>query len=253
MKWALKNDERILAEPKSKAKCPICNDEVISKCGSIKIWHWSHKANKDCDNWYEPETEWHLNWKNEFPKECQEFTMGKHRADIRTNDRWIIELQNSSISSEDIIEREKYYKRMIWLLNGETLGKGLILKKKNGIITFRWKNPPKSWWNSKKEIYVDFSDKQKEKSTWIEEYTDYSYYWDEVYNGRYDEDEKEEYGETYGGYYKIEGEGMDREIFYIKKIYHNIPCGGWGILISKEDFLSKFKGKENDIKTIKEP
>ena len=31
------------------------------------------------------------------------------------------------------------------------------------------------------------------------------------------------------------------EIFHIKKIYPNIPCGGWGEIITKEEFLKKFK------------
>ena len=44
MIWANKNNERIKATPKDKANCPICNEEVIAKCGSIKIWHWSHKS-----------------------------------------------------------------------------------------------------------------------------------------------------------------------------------------------------------------
>ncbi len=241
MIWAIKDNQKIKASPKDKAKCPICNSEVISKCGNIKIWHWSHKSNKDCDDWYEPESEWHKNWKDKFPKECQEFTMGRHRADIRTKSRWIIELQNSSISSEEIKDREEYYKKMVWLLNGKTIGKGLVLKNKNGIITFRWKTPPKSWWSSNKEIYIDFSDKQKVKKKWVEEYIDYSDYWDNVYDRKYDEDEKEECGETYGGYYKIEGENMNREILHIKKIYNKIPCGGWGELISKEEFLRRFK------------
>jgi len=241
MLWAIKDGDRILATPKQKAICPLCKDEVISKCGNIKIWHWSHKSNKDCDDWYEPESKWHLDWKNEFPKEQTEVSIGKHRADIINSNKVIIELQNSIISSENIIEREMFYKNMIWLLNGKTLAKGLKLKKKKEIITFRWKSPPKSWWFAKKDIYVDFSDKQKEKKTWVKEYTDYSDYWDNIYDGRYDEDEKEECGITYGGYYKIEGEDMDRAIFHIKKIYNNIPCGGWGYLISKEEFLRRFK------------
>lgn len=198
MIWAIKNNERIKALPKQKALCPICNEEVISKCGSIKIWHWSHKSNKDCDNWWEPETEWHINWKNEFPKECQEIIIGKHRADIKTN-YTIIELQNSSISTKEIQEREEFYKNMIWLLNGKNLAKGLDLRKKKEVFTFRWKNPPKSWWIANKPIYIHLK--------------------------------KQLCGECL----------IDNKIFLIKKIYNNIPCGGWGYLISKEDFLKKFR------------
>lgn len=221
MRWAIKDNKRVEAEPKLKAICPICNEEVISKCGLIKVWHWSHKSISECDNWSEPESEWHLQWKNEFPKECQEFIMGKHRADIRTKDRYIIELQNSPISSEKIIERENYYKRMIWLLNGEKLFGGLELRKKGDIFTFRFKSPTKSWEYASKPLYIHLNGKMArnkgmvlgEENGHIISYMDTSY--DQVWDGS--------------------------EIFLIKKIYYGKYCGGWGKIISKEDFLKKFK------------
>jgi len=209
MIWAIKNNNRIKATPKEIAFCPICHEEVIAKCGSIKIWHWSHKSLKDCDNWAEPESEWHINWKNQFPKEQQEIVITKggdvkradnfnlliksHRADIKTMKGLIIELQNSQLSSDKIIEREMFYQNMIWILNGEKLCKGLELRFKKGIITFRWKNPPKSWWVAKKPIYIDLV--------------------------------------------------KDELIFSIKKLYPNIPCGGWGIILTKEQFLKEYGNK----------
>jgi len=219
MIWA-KNEinERIYASPKLKASCPLCNKEVISKCGSIKIRHWAHKKELDCDSWSEGETEWHLNWKNNFPKECQEFIMGKHIADVRTKSRTIIEFQNSPISPENIIEREDYYHKMVWVINGQTLCRGMNLRKKKGIITFRWKHPPKSFWSSTKNLFIDFSDFQEESGTWVKE-NDYM---------------------NYTGYWKKEADEMKREIFWIKKLHKNIPCGGWGEMISKEEFIRRF-------------
>jgi hypothetical protein len=29
-------------------------------------------------------------------------------------------------------------------------------------------------------------------------------------------------------------------LFLIKKLYNKIPCGGWGIMISKEEFLKQY-------------
>lgn len=257
MKWAIKNNEKILATPKQKAGCPICNSEVISKCGKIKIWHWSHLSNKDCDDWYEPESEWHRSWKNEFPKEQQEFTMGKHRADIRTSQRYIIELQNSSISSNEIIEREEYYKRMVWLLNGNKLAKGLNLRirskpsqqkakgnqtilqiKSFQVFTFRWKHPPKSWWKANKEIYIHLEFnyilnklnlRLKNINKEIEKCINGFKY--DYFNGRKCDIER------IINYYT----NLNNKIFVIQKLYNNIPCGGWGYLISKEEFINKFK------------
>ena len=161
MIWANKNNQRIKAIPKERAICPLCNEEVISKCGEIKIWHWSHKADFECDTFSEPETEWHFNWKKKFPNENQEVRMENHSADIRSNQGLIIELQNSPISPEKIREREKFYvyyqqQSMIWILNGKTIAKNI----KFYIQRYKWKWYPPSWNSSSLviPIYIDIGD-----------------------------------------------------------------------------------------------
>lgn len=258
MKWAIKDNIKVESSPDRKAICPLCKEEVISKCGDINVWHWAHKNKKDCDSWWEPESEWHKDWKSNFPIEQQEFIMGRHRADIRTKDRWIIELQNSTISSREIIEREEYYKRMIWLINGKTLCKGLRIRNKDNKITFRWKSPPKSWWVSKKDIYIDmsgivdvlktllndycFDDKKHlsigHKYESYEYYTEYGEHMvvDKKYPTSYRYDTTDIEIKKIKNKIKL----LDNKIFLIKKIYNKIPCGGYGVLISKEEFLNKF-------------
>jgi len=155
MRFAERDNSRILPDPINKqALCPACKAEVISKCGDINIWHWAHKNNEDCDNWGGRETEWHINWKNEFPNNNQEVIVGNHRADVKINNT-VIEFQNSFISAEDIRERELFYGKMIWVLNLETLCNRIKLKVKNNYSTFRWKYPKKSWENSERPIYID--------------------------------------------------------------------------------------------------
>lgn len=155
MNIALKNNKRVEASPGQTASCPVCGDDVVSKCGQIKVWHWAHKS-ADCDHWSEPESEWHKNWKNKFPIQWQEVVIGKHRADIKTPSK-VIEIQASSISSSDIIEREHFYGDMLWVLKGEDFEHNFDLRKKGGIYTFRWKHPRKSWWSAKKPIFIEFS------------------------------------------------------------------------------------------------
>jgi competence CoiA-like predicted nuclease len=211
MIWALENNnEKILAEPNKKARCPNCKEKVISKCGNINIWHWAHKNSEDCDSWSEGETQWHIDWKNNFPEENQEIIVGKHRADIKTKNGLVIEFQNSSISSEEIKERENYYGEMIWLLNGDKFCNNFKLRKKGEVYTFRWRHPRKCWWNSNKEIYIDMN----------------NYFFES-----FDQEIREPY---------IEHPFIDK-ILLIKKLYSNIPCGGWGKIISKEEFLKTFK------------
>lgn len=112
---------RLQAYPKGKARCAICKGSVIAKCGELNIWHWAHE--RACsDNWrYEPITSWHLDWQNNFEAEKQEVVLergGKiHRADVLTKNEIVIEFQNSLISLPDILKREQFYRRMIWVIN----------------------------------------------------------------------------------------------------------------------------------------
>jgi len=158
MKWAFNKypgGMRKNARPKDTGYCPLCGGEVISKCGDIKIWHWAHKTGIECDSFKEPETKWHLEWKDNFPEEIQEVIIikgyTKHIADIKNKEDLIIEFQNSPICSEDIINRENFYDNLIWILNGKTLGKNLIYFKRR----YKWKWFPQSWYSSIKEIYID--------------------------------------------------------------------------------------------------
>jgi len=131
MIWAINHKIRIKAEPKKEGYCPLCEERLIPKCGMINRWHWSHKSFSDCDVWGEGETEWHLDWKQNFPSESQEVSILNHRADIFLKDKGlVIELQNSPIQMEEIRERvyakeSKFVKikEDILLLNGKILTK----------------------------------------------------------------------------------------------------------------------------------
>jgi competence protein CoiA len=124
MKFAIINGIKTEATKEAKGICPICNSELIAKCGDRKMNHWSHKAIRNCDPWWEPETEWHRSWKNNFSQDWQEIllldknTNEKHIADIRTKHGLVIEFQHSPISSEESTSREKFYKTMFWVVDG---------------------------------------------------------------------------------------------------------------------------------------
>ncbi len=63
MQYALINEVKSSAKPHLKGLCTCCLQPVIAKCGTQKIWHWSHLTKKNCDVWWETETEWHRKWK----------------------------------------------------------------------------------------------------------------------------------------------------------------------------------------------
>lgn len=129
MRYALNNKgERIeVMYSGQREQCPLCNSVVFGKKGEVKKKHWAHYKTKDCDTWFDPLTEWHLDWQNFFPIENREIVITKngkmHRADIQLNNGMIIEVQNSPMPSKSILEREKFYgrKNMIWILNGKSL------------------------------------------------------------------------------------------------------------------------------------
>lgn len=252
MRFAQREDKRILPNPLVKdAICPLCKSEVFGKCGEIKVWHWAHKAIEDCDSFSEGETEWHINWKKNFPEDCQEVIVGEHRADVKIKDI-VIEFQNSHISKEDIEKRENFYEKMKWVLNGETLGKNIELFDKKEFFKFKWKWFPKSWFYSTKPIYIDckhlenyYLDKmnniyknsedgkyyKSKKVTYWEEYTDGNTYPKTESFGYYVDIEKET------NFYWDLAQKFKNKLFLIKKLSNEGT--GWGKLISKENFIKE--------------
>ncbi len=124
MQYALVNNVRSLPEKGTSGTCIGCHEEVISKCGNIKVHHWAHKRKDDCDTWSEPETQWHREWKNKFPESYREVvfrddnTLEFHRADVHTSGGVTIEFQNSPLSVEEFNQRNTFYKKLIWVVNG---------------------------------------------------------------------------------------------------------------------------------------
>ncbi|WP_268225175.1 competence protein CoiA [Sinomicrobium oceani] len=144
MRYAIKENKKV--EPQfsgERAFCPICKNKVVGKIYSIRINHWAHlvKSESDCDSWYEPITEWHLNWQNLFPEENREVTITEnnisHRADILLNNELVIEFQNSPIKIREVERRETFYnknnRKLIWVLNGKSLAESVIVEKENVI------------------------------------------------------------------------------------------------------------------------
>lgn len=174
MRFALIDNNRVEAQPKQQGLCPICSKPVIAKCGNKKVWHWAHRSIISCDSWWEPETEWHRNWKNNYPTEWQEIVLfdeqtgEKHIADVRTNHNLVMEFQHSAIKPEERISREKFYKNMLWVVDGTRLKRDYprFLK---GIQNFKRTNQqgfffvefpdevfPKNWLESSVPIIFDF-------------------------------------------------------------------------------------------------
>ena len=128
MRFALAGGQRVEAYARGKGMCPVCNGEVIAKCGTHRVSHWAHRGMRDCDTWAEKEeTEWRRRWKNHFPAECQEFIQHdgqsgeRHIADVRTPHGLVIEFQHSPLDPLERVARERFYGNMVWVVDGTRL------------------------------------------------------------------------------------------------------------------------------------
>jgi competence CoiA-like predicted nuclease len=187
MLYASLNNEKIEAIPKTKAICTLCEKDVFSKCGEVNVWHWAHLKEENCDKWYEPETQWHKDWKNQFGKELSEIIITKngekHIADIQTKENVVIELQNSPILKPIIRKRELFYgEKMLWVINGINFKDNFVTKPdyrhrlykntsegwihkytgelppKDFLESFYWKWCRRSWDEAQRPIFIDFGD-----------------------------------------------------------------------------------------------
>ena len=123
MKFALVNGERHEALPHLTGKCPACDQVMVARCGEVTVSHWAHKGRRDCDTWWENETEWHRTWKGQFPEEWQEVVHRadsgeKHIADVKTDHGWVIEFQHSYLKPEERRSRDAFYPKLVWVVNG---------------------------------------------------------------------------------------------------------------------------------------
>lgn len=135
---------------------------MMAKCGEIMVHHWAHQAEIDCDPWFEHETEWHRAWKALVPTERTEVPMGPHRADIVAAKGWVCELQHSSISPEEIAEREAFYKRMAWVLDASVFLSRLYVMGFYGttsVFKLKWTWMHQRWRSATRPVYLDLAPK----------------------------------------------------------------------------------------------
>ena len=126
MRFAEGSNGRLEAAPGLSGTCPGCGSPLVAKCGKSRVWHWSHRGNRSCDPWWEPETEWHRNWKAQFPIAQQEVRQQAsdgewHVADVKTEMGLVFEFQHSHLAPEERVARDGFYADLVWIVDGTRL------------------------------------------------------------------------------------------------------------------------------------
>jgi hypothetical protein len=176
MKLADVEGERREAEPGLSAKCPGCGSPMIARCGELRVWHWSHQGRRTCDPWWEPETEWHRAWKNNFPEIWQEFFQTaengeRHIADVKTERGLVIEFQHSPLRRDERESREHFYGNIVWVVDGRrrvrdrpkffaSLGEARVAKLAPLVVALPSKEGAllRDWQASRAPVFFDFGD-----------------------------------------------------------------------------------------------
>ena len=132
MQYALVDGQRSEARTGGRGTCPDCGAAMLAKCGTRVMHHWSHVSRRNCDPWWENETDWHREWKSKFPEECREVSHTApdseiHRADIKTPTGIVIEVQHSTMTDQERESRESFYRNLVWILDGQSFRKSFHL------------------------------------------------------------------------------------------------------------------------------
>ena len=126
----VKTKKKTGAHPKAKAICPVCQAELIPKCGTERIWHFAHAPSKGvlCDGQISEDNEWSLILKS---------IVGKKSEVVIEKE---FEIDGKKITKKILVDfqiRNNYYV-LVSNLDKKTVGK---LKKYNliPILDFRKK------------------------------------------------------------------------------------------------------------------
>lgn len=241
--------ERIRATPKATAICPTCSAAMIAKCGRIKVWHWSHQSFKDCDTWSEGETAWHAAWKSRFQN--TEVTMRSiasgveqtHRADAVTGSGTVIEFQHSAISTQDVIDRERFYGDMVWVLDATKPFRNDRIQLRHEapesgspFCKFIWSHRRTSFDHASATIFLDLGLAWRNIGRWF--FKEKSHWWDDSDGGLRDGRRRGR-----GAWQRVE------VIPLLIEIKKTTGAFGWGRAVTHGEFCRRFGGRccdEND-------
>jgi competence protein CoiA len=135
VEFAMHEGLRKTAFSGGRASCPDCDSPMIAKCGPRVIHHWAHSGRRNCDPWWENETPWHREWKSRFPEHFREVSHTApdgeiHRADLKTQNGIVIEVQHSAMTDAERLSREAFYRNLVWIIDGRPFERNFAVLEK---------------------------------------------------------------------------------------------------------------------------
>lgn len=110
--------------------CPCCCKHLISKIGNgFRRAHWAHKSVERCDEWWEEENGWHIEWRESFVNRKSNFSVDienvlikgdkKHFYDVRIGNSLSIVLRRKNLSNELQQQYENFFENMVWVIGAK--------------------------------------------------------------------------------------------------------------------------------------
>lgn len=155
----------IEATPGARTTCHACGRTLIARCGEIYVNHWAHESGSSCDDWTEPDTDWHLEWKQALPKEWVDQVVerdGSRRfVDALLPDGTGVLFRRRRPSPEETRKREAFFgaENVIWVFDtrdAKSRFVGVKERDKSNEFEFRWRHARKSVAYPEGYIYLDF-------------------------------------------------------------------------------------------------
>lgn len=192
---ALHNNQRKRADAAGRGElgaCPWTGQEVKAHVGALRqYWAYVGAAPK-LPPGYEPETDWHLSWKQLVDDAHCEVVLGannEHRADLLGSNNTVIEIQESVIDIRGVQERTSFYftesgRRMVWVVDIQEFWRTrfrLVPGTRKGQYKVEWK-PRRTWlWaiaqTPATHLYLEFNQKNdKLLHAWIHDSEMYCQY-----------------------------------------------------------------------------
>ena len=259
MIFAKDSHENLIKAQKSiEGFCPACQEKLTPKIGTIYCHHWAHKKN-DCDSFSEPETPWHYNWKVTLGLEnCEKVFRFPHHA--------IKDLQSFNLkrnaTQKDLKKKYqellyKWHPDRIKITNVKPDVAEMQTKRINAVYEKLIKNNFKE--SHRADVVLDdlVIELQNSPISEWEIFARENYYQNMIWLfnahtiGKGLKLRNEEFKPNGSSYWTFRWLhppksiwacekpiliDFGNKIFRIKKMYPNIPCGGWGFFVNPFQF-----------------